>query len=168
MNFGDHATVLRVQRPRPFYRRRVWSIVGAFLLIAACQTQAPAALAQSGDNLRAAVAQMRNASCPPLRSDPIVEQAARNINQSTDAWIDHTARTVPVPDPAPLLDDLGYGGRKSTMLLGAGSSEDAAIKGLLLQGYARIPDCSYTDYGADVMRNESTGYFLMTVVLAGA
>jgi len=128
----------------------------------------PSAVADPVASLRAAVLQARGQSCGELRSDPLVEQAAQNVNRSTDEWLSFTARAVPVPDPLPLLHDLGYDGGKATMVLGAGNTEADAIKGLLLQGFDKIPDCAYTDYGVSVVKNETSGYFLTALVLAGA
>ncbi|QLL08710.1 hypothetical protein [Mycobacterium vicinigordonae] len=130
--------------------------------------QAPTATADSADALRAAVAQMRTVSCPALRSDPVVEKVAQNTNDSSIAWLNHTARAVPVPEPLPVLKDFGYSGTKATMMQGAGQIDGSAIKGLLLEGWDKIPDCSYTDYGASVVRHEKSGFILMVVVLAGA
>lgn len=153
-------------------RRCGTGVVSAATAIALVFTSilfAPSAAADSTDSLRAAVLSMRGTSCgQPLRFDPVVEQVAANVNDSTDKWVSFTARAVPVPDPLPVLKDYGYGGGKATMLQGAGDTDGKAIKGLLLQGYAKIPDCSYTDYGVSVVRNELTGYFLTTLVLAGA
>lgn len=127
---------------------------------------APPAAADTVDKLRAAVAASRGASCGPLRDDPIVAEAAYNINVSNDVWLDHGSRAVPVPDAMPLLKDLGYGGSKATILYGAGKTEVNSIKALLLQGYLNIPDCSYNDVGVSVLQGNSAGWILSTVVLA--
>jgi hypothetical protein len=120
------------------------------------------------DDLRTAVMSVRQASCGVLRSNPIVEHAAEIVNRSTDRWLDHTGRAVPVPDPLPVLKDLGYAGGRAMQVQGAGDTEAKAIEGLLLVGYDKIPDCSYTDYGVSVMQNQATGHYLTVVVLAGA
>jgi len=36
----------------------------------------------------------------------------------------------------------------------------------LLQGYVKIPDCSYTDYGVSALFNKSKNMILTTIVLA--
>jgi hypothetical protein len=146
---------------------RLSSVALVIAALAANLSLAPSAKADPVDSLRNAVTQLRAPSCGGLRVDPIVEHAALDVNRSTQAWVDHTARAVPVPDPVPLLKDLGYTGGKAAMIFGAGNVDAAAIEGLLLQGYDKIPDCSYTDYGASVIRDQTTGYVLMTVVLAG-
>jgi hypothetical protein len=128
---------------------------------------APPAQADTVDKLKAAVDAARAASCGPLQVDPIVEQAADEINESNDIWLDHGSRAVPVPEAMPLLKDLGYGGSKSTILYGAGKNEADSIKALLLQGYRDIPDCSYSDMGVSVLQGNSAGWILSTVVLAG-
>ncbi|CAJ1500488.1 hypothetical protein [[Mycobacterium] burgundiense] len=120
------------------------------------------------DSLRAAVLTARQASCEPLRSDPFVEQAAEIVNRSTDKWLDHLGRAVPVPDPLPILQDLGYGGGSAVQFEGAGVTDAESIAGLLIVAYDTLPDCSYTDYGVSVIQNQRTGHYLTAVVLAGA
>jgi hypothetical protein len=103
-----------------------------------------------------------------LNYNPVVEKAAAIINQSTDDYIDHLSTYQPITDPMPGLKDLGYGGNKAALLQGALSNEADAIKGALIQGHAAIPDCSYTDLGIDVRRNEDTDNLLVVYLLAGA
>jgi hypothetical protein len=135
---------------------------GGFLL-------APQAFADSAADLIDAVAAARSGtSCKPLSDNPVVGQVAAIINKSTDDYLEHVATQVPLADPLPGLKDLGYPGDKAVVLQGARPIEADAIKGTLLEGFAAIPDCSYTDFGVDVRRNESTGYSLVSVVLAGA
>lgn len=141
------------------------SAVTLTIAIAGMALASPAA-ADTADQLRAAVAATRAASCGPLRDDPIVAQAAHEINESNDIWLDQGSRAVPVPDAMPLLNDLGYPGSKSTILYGAGKDEASSIKALLLQGYLKIPDCSYRDVGVSVLQGNSAGWILSTVVLA--
>ena len=137
-------------------------------VLAASVSLAPTAVADSADSLRAAVTAVRQGTCQPLRSDPVVEQAADIVNRSTDVWLDHKGRAVPVPDPLPVLKDLGYGGGRAVQVQGAGNTDAEAIEGLLLVGYDIVPDCSYTDFGVSVMQNQSTGHYLAVVVLASA
>ena len=146
-------------------RRASWLAVVA--VMAATVSAAPPAAADSTDTLTDALMAVRGVSCgPPLRFDPIVEQAAAEINDSTDKWIDNVARAAPVKESTPLLKDLGYGGSKSTFMLGAGRSSADSIKALLLQGYQKIPDCSYVDYGVSSLHNDSKDMILTVVVLA--
>lgn len=128
---------------------------------------APPAAADPSEQLKAAVAATRASSCAPLRNDPIVAQAAAELNQSNDDWLDYRVRAEPASDALPLLKDLGYGGAKSAILFGAGKSEADSIKALLLQGYAKIADCAYRDFGASVLQGNSAGWILSIVVLAG-
>ncbi|MDT7758431.1 MAG: hypothetical protein QOH27_4329 [Mycobacterium sp.] len=107
-------------------------------------------------------------SCQPLNYNPVVEKAAAIINRSTDDYIDHISTYQAITDPMPGLKDLGYGGNKAALLQGALSNEADAIKGALIQGHAAIPDCSYTDLGIDVRRNEATDNLLVVYLLAGA
>jgi hypothetical protein len=129
---------------------------------------APSAVADSAGNFRSGLISLRAASCAPLRSDPVVEEASGIVNRSIIRYLDHTARTVPVPDPLPVMKELGYGGKKAKMLQGAGRTDAEAIKGALVEGYAAIPDCAYTDYGLSVLQSESTGLFSTVLVLARA
>lgn len=142
------------------------SAVGMALAFSA--SPAAPAHADRTENLRSAVEQARaGTSCGALRTDPIAEQAAARVNRSTQDYLDHTATDVPITDPLPGLKILGYGGGRATLLQGASRDEAEAIKALILQGYAKIPDCSYTDFGVDTQINEPTGYVLTAVVLAG-
>lgn len=150
--------------------RRLWEIaVVIAMLITASVLHAPAASADPAANLRSAVTQMRaGTSCGPLRSNPIVEDVAYRINKSTQDYLNHAATQVPVTDALPGLKILGYPGNKAALLQGASKEEAKAIKGLLLQGYDKVPDCSYTEFGTNAMYNEASGYLLTVVVLAGA
>jgi hypothetical protein len=127
----------------------------------------PSAGADSTDSLRAAVAAARGTACGPLRSDPVVDQAATEINETTDRWINNAARAVPETDALSPLKDLGYGGSKATILSGAAKTDGDAIKATILQGFAKLPDCSYTDFGVNALHNAKKDMILTTVVLAG-
>ena len=140
--------------------------VALLAFTAASVSMAPSAVADSSDTLRAALLAARGASCGPLRSDPLVEKTAAEVNASNDKWLNHDARVEPEPDALPRLKDLGYGGSKAAILLGAGATDANSIKALLLQGYLKIPDCSYTDYGVSAVHNTSKDMILTTVVLA--
>jgi hypothetical protein len=72
-----------------------------------------------------------------------------------------------VPDALPLLKDLGYPGSRATILHGAGKNEADSIRALVLQGYLKIPDCSFSDVGISVLQGNSAGWILTAVVLAG-
>jgi hypothetical protein len=128
---------------------------------------APTAAADVPDSLRAAVAAARGTACGPLRSDPSIDKAAAQINVTTDQWINNTARSVPETDALSLLKDYGYGGDKAAILSGAAKTDVNAIKATLLQGYAKILDCSYSAFGASAMYNAKKDLILTTVVLAG-
>lgn len=138
---------------------------------------APPAPADPVADVREAIMTARGeTSCAPLRYDPLVEQAAEVFNRMSDDYLDHTATRVQnkdtrpgsIPDPLPGLKDLGYAGTKAYLLQGAHHSDALAIKGAVLQGYAsrKISDCSFTDFGADMRRNERTGYNVVSVILA--
>jgi|GEM_PF-1375408 hypothetical protein len=130
---------------------------------------APRSSADASDDLRSAVVQARAAtSCGALKANPIVDQAAATINKSTQDYLNHAATQVPITDPLPGLKILGYPGGKAIALQGASMTRANSIKGLLLQGYDKIPNCSYTDFGVDARHHDATGYELTVVVLAGA
>lgn len=127
---------------------------------------APTAAADDTENLRAAVAASRPPTCEPLRSDPIIDQAALGINRTTDRWINHEARAVPETDALPVLKDLGYGGSKASILSGAATDPGNAIKVTILQGFKLLPDCSFSDFGVSTLYNAKKNMILTTVVLA--
>ncbi len=130
---------------------------------------APSAAADPATTLRTAVTQLRGGtSCRPLRPDASAEEASAIVIRSTDKYLDHTARAVPVSDPLPILKDLGSGANKAKLLQGAGRTEADAIEFVLISGYAAIPDCSFTDYGVSALQNTLSGYFLTSMVLAGS
>jgi hypothetical protein len=133
-------------------------------------TLAPPAVADAIDSLKAAVTASRaGSSCGPFRSDPVVDRVAEVINKSVNDWLDHTATHAPIEDPRPGLKELGYRGSKGVFVGGVSKKTDAdAIKGALLEGYDKIPDCSYTDLGVSMRRNEGSGFYLVALVLAGA
>ncbi|WP_111512225.1 hypothetical protein [Mycobacterium kyogaense] len=143
--------------------------VGTFaslLVMAASLSGMPSAAADPADGLTEALMAVRGVACGPLKSDPIVQQTAAEVNDSTDQWINHTARAAPVSEALPLLHDLGYQGSKATIVHGAGRNSADAVKALMLQGYRSIPDCSYRDFGASMIYNDAKGVFLTIVVLA--
>lgn len=138
------------------------------VIVASVVSAEPAAQADPAGDLQEAVAQVRSASsCGALNYHPLAAGAAEIFNEWTDEWLMHTATAMPNTDPVPALHHLGYGGSKGVLLAGAAHEYADAVEGALLQGYAKIPDCSYTDFGVSVWRNERTQYYLTAVVLAG-
>jgi hypothetical protein len=129
---------------------------------------APSAAADATENLRAAVAAARGASsCGPLRSDPTVDQVAHLVNQSSDDWLNFASRAVPETDALPPLKDLGYPANTAAILTSATPDDGTSVKALILQGFAKISDCSYTSFGVATTYNDRKGIFVMTAVLAG-
>ncbi|MDO3402714.1 hypothetical protein QWI29_21960 [Mycolicibacterium neoaurum] len=128
---------------------------------------APSASADTTESLRAAVAAARGGACGPLRSDPVIDRAAVEINATTDRWINNAARVVPETDAMLLLRDFGYGGSASAILSSAAKTDGDAVKAALLQGYNKIPDCSFKDFGVSTLYNAKKQLVLATVVLAG-
>jgi hypothetical protein len=159
-------------------RRRALAIASAVTIVAVLAAGiplAPPALADPSESFKNAVASARSeSSCGPLRYSPVVEQVAEISNHSTDQYLNHAVAHLPVGEPYPGLKDLreglkdlGYHGTKGTLLSGAAKNEANAIKGALLEGFDKLPDCSYTDFGVSLIRNESHGYYLTSLVLAG-
>jgi hypothetical protein len=129
---------------------------------------APSALADSVATFKMALATARSGtSCGPLRDNSVVEQVAETINQLSDNYINHNATQAPIEDPQVGLKDLGYAGNKGKQFQGAAVNDGDSIKGALIEAYAAIPDCSYTDFGVSLRRNETSGYHLTVLVLAG-
>jgi hypothetical protein len=143
--------------------------LAAATAVAAGVCQAPSAAADFAANLRDAVITARQgSSCGPLRSDPLVDQTAAIAARSTDTYLDHNARVVPMSDPLPTLKDLGVNVGKGKLLQGGGKTEAEAIRAILITGYNDLPDCSYTTYGTSTLPNSNiSGWFLTAVVLAG-
>ncbi|KMO75584.1 hypothetical protein [Mycolicibacterium obuense] len=148
----------------PRYGRAPALSVVALLTVAVAA--APPAAADVTDALRSAVVASRGMKCPPLHFNPVVDQAAEAINATTDAWLNHASRAVPETDALPVLHDLGHGGTKAAILSGAAGTAANSIKALLLQGFAKISDCSYVDVGVSALYNAKKDMILTTVVLA--
>jgi hypothetical protein len=132
---------------------------------------APPAMADPASSFTAAITAARGASCPPLRYDPTLQRAADIVNRSTEAYFDTTAPVTPAdskPQPMPILKDFGSNASKAILLQGASINGGEAIKGAVVQGFATIPDCSYTDFGTSTIYSEATGYTLVVAVLAGS
>lgn len=129
---------------------------------------APPAIADPVNSLRAAIMQARGAACAPLRSDPLAEQAADAANRSVDGWAGLTSPIPPVDDVKPMMKFLGYRGDKAAIARGAAKIETDAIKSVLLEGHALIPDCAYKDYGVSVIQDSKIEHqFLALLVIAG-
>jgi hypothetical protein len=152
------------------HRSRVCVVaVAAAMVTAISVIQAPSSAADFADNLSDAVTQARQGSpCGALRREPLADQTAAIAARSTDTYLDHNARVIPVSDPLPILKDLGLNAGKAKLLQGAGKTEADAIKAILITGYKELPDCAYTSYGASTLPNSNIdGWFLSAVVLAG-
>lgn len=137
--------------------------------VAVSVCSAPPGHADFAGDLRGAVAQARDVKCAPLRPEQLADQTAAVVTRSTENYLDHTARAVPVEDPLPILKDLGLNVGRAKLLQGAGKTEADAIEAIVLSGYDVIPDCAYSEYGASALPNSNQGgYFLTAVVLAGS
>jgi hypothetical protein len=129
---------------------------------------APPSGADPTASLKSGVDAARGAAgCPPFQPDPVLDEVAQRANRETDSYLLHTARFTPFEDPMPVLRDLGYNTSKAKMLLGYGDVDAKAIRGLVIEGFAALPDCTYTKYGMDALSNDDDGYVLTSLVLAG-
>jgi hypothetical protein len=136
--------------------------------VSAGVSMAPPAQADSADGFRDAVSSTRGgASCGSLHYSPVLEQAAEMNNIWIEDWLTHKATRMPSMNPEASLRHLGYSGTKAILLAGAGKNAADAIKGAVLEGYLAIPDCSYTEFGVSIRRNDAIGYDLTAAVLAG-
>ena len=130
---------------------------------------APASAADATADLRSQVDAARG-GCPPLQSDPVLDDVAQRANGETQSYIDHTARFEPFEDPMPVLHDLGYKAGKAKLIPGYADIEAKAIHGVIVHGWQAIPDCSYTKYGVNILENPQGmhgAYVLAALVLAG-
>jgi hypothetical protein len=151
--------------PRPL--AQLGTCFAAAVLLFASVAVAPVASADATDSLRAAIPAARGTACGPIRTDPVIDQAAKEIGDTTDSYLNFAARAVPASDALPILKDLGYGGSTAKILTGSATSAGDSIKGLLLQGFAVLPDCSYTAYGVATTYNAKKDVVIATAVLVG-
>jgi hypothetical protein len=155
-------------RASPLRRVRLGMCVAAAALTSVGLSVAPVASADATDSFRAAVAAARPPACGAIRSDPVIDQVAVEINDSTDRWINFASRAVPEDDAMPLLQDLGYvGATKARILSGSATKAESSIKGALLQGFAVLADCSLNAYGVATTYNAKKDVVLVTAVLVG-
>jgi hypothetical protein len=149
-------------------RRRLLATVLSSAALASLLAVVPAPTAAADDtgNLKAQVDAARR-KCPPLQPDPVLDGVAQRANHESQSYIEHTARFVPFEDPMPVLRELGYPASKAKLIPGYGDVEAKAIHGVTVQGWQAIPDCSYTNYGLNVLTNANGGYVLAALVLAG-
>jgi hypothetical protein len=106
-------------------------------------------------------------ACGSLRADPTIDRVAEKVNESTDGWLNHTTRAVPETDALPALKDFGFNAAKAAILTSTTPDAGTAVKALVLEGFAKIPDCSYSAYGVASTFNTKKKDFVMTAVLAG-
>lgn len=148
--------------------RRLGMGVATMTLCVAGIVLAPSASADATDSWRAAIQASRPPVCGPIRSDPLIDQVAFDINDSTDRYLNFASRAVPEGDAMPLLKDRGYvGASKARILSGSATNAGMSIKGALLQGFAILPDCSLNAYGVATAYNAKKDVVLVTAVLVG-
>ena len=157
--------------PRPWAAKAAISAAALLPVVGAAMLRAPGAAADPAPGLEQAVLAARGgASCAALQHNATVEHAAEIVNRSNYAYLNHSGDNVPIDEPHPtaIAKDLGIQGTKVVSLLGAGRIEADAVKGVILQGYNAIPDCSYTSFGASQLYEEQSGLVLVAVVLVGS
>jgi hypothetical protein len=141
--------------------------VAALLVTAVTVASAAPASAEPLPSLTSAIDSVRASSstCPPLVSDPLVVRSAELATHETSDYLSHRSAAVPFSDPLPALKTIGYPGTKADLLSGYGENEIDSIHGLILQALAKVPDCSFTQYGVNASYED--GFVLTSVVLAG-
>jgi hypothetical protein len=133
---------------------------------------APMSAADATGNLRSRVDSTHAAAgCPPYQTDPVLDELAQRNTAENDSYLLHTARVAPFENELnkqlmDLLRDKGYNASKAHLLVGYGHREADSIYALLLQGTDYLPDCTYSKYGVNALRNDSHGYVLTAVILA--
>lgn len=135
--------------------------------------------------------------CPPLRSDPRLNNVSQRVAHEMDDYVRHAATSFPTTGEndllstgaggvLPVMREAGYNTNKAKLLLGygddrmggTGDNEAKAIKVAVLQGlgFEAIPDCGYTKYGFSAINDDNQGgwpstspraYSVTAVVLAG-
>jgi hypothetical protein len=138
------------------------TVVSVVLAISLAST----ATADVTEDLRASVNGARG-GCPALQADPVLNDAAIRATSETEAYIEHTARSIPFEDPMPVLREMGYNAAKAKLVVGYGDSQEKAIRGVNVLGWNTIPDCSYTKYGLSAVYGARGDYVLTAMVLAG-
>lgn len=144
-------------------------LLSAMITAVLAVSLAPASAADATAELRSQVDAARG-GCPPLQSDPVLNDVAQRANGETQSYIEHTARFEPFEDPMPVLRDLGYKAGKAKLIPGYADTEAKATHGVIVHGWQAIPDCTYTKYGVNVLENPQGlhgGYVLAALVLAG-
>jgi len=137
------------------------AVAGLLLALAPPAVADPADLRAEVDSARAAT------SCPPFQNNPLIDQVAQQVLDSTNGYVDHASHSQPIQDALPLLKDNGYEASKAVVLAGASTSEADAIRSVKLEGFRSIPDCTFTDAGYSTLQNADTDMVLTTVVLTG-
>lgn len=167
---GPQGDAGRVARPCSLLCRRVAAGLAATVSLAILF--APMSTADVTADLRSRVTSTRAAhGCPPLQSDPVLDELTVRNTAETEAYMLHVARHAPFENRLnkplmQILQEIGYDSDRAFLLSGYGTNEADSITGLVLQGAEHFPDCAYTKYGAHALRNDREGYVLTAVILA--
>lgn len=154
---------------------------------------APTSPADSTSQLKNEIDAARSeAGCPPLQTEPILTDASQRIAEQASAWVNHTARELPVADYADraitlhpdgprtiqsFLRELGYNPAELRLLQGyadhttggrrnaSADNETKAIKGAVLEGKALdvFANCRYVKYGLATINDDGSQGWPSTV-----
>ncbi len=142
------------------------SLAAAAFLAVALSAAAPQSLAQAGSPLVSELHALRAAAgCPALQPDPALERVAQAASQNTKDYLAFRTAAVPFTDPSPMLTTIGHPVGKSIMLSGYGRTVDDAVRGMQLHYRSTKPDCSFVQFGTNLLDDDS-GFYIATVVLA--
>lgn len=144
---------------------------------AACATYfAPASAADVTSRLKAEIDAARGeAGCPPFEPDPTLNSVSERAARESAAWVNHTARSLPLEDGTvtAALREAGYIPLKARLLNGygdyrtggIGDNDDKAIRATVLAGLALevLPDCTYTKYGLSSLSDDGSQGWPSTV-----
>lgn len=133
--------------------------------------------ADPAENLKSKIDAVRSeAGCPALQLDPILSNIGKRVADEVDAYVKHTATSLPITGLLDLratgsggllqvMRESGYGTNDVQMLNGygdyrtggTGDNEDKAIKATALQAeaFGVFDDCGrYTKYGLSAINDD--------------
>jgi hypothetical protein len=159
---------------------------------------APTSAADPTTHLKSEIDAARSESgCPPLQSDPRLNNVSQRVAHEVDDYVRHVASSLPTTGENDLfasgdggvlrvMREAGYHTNKVKLLQGygdyqmggTGGLEAKAIRATVLQGlgFEALPDCGYKKYGLSAINDDSSQgspstpprtYVVTAVVLAG-
>ena len=115
--------------------------------------------------------------CPPLHSDPGLDNISRRVTHEVDDYIRHSSTFLPTTGEIDLfasgkggllsvMREAGYNTNKARLLNGygdyrtggPGDNEAKAVKAAVLEGlgFEALTDCGYTKYGLSAISDDSS------------